>query len=321
VRDHATIAATFWTRGTGKLLRGHPEAQVVALYVMSCPASSMVGIFHVALPTLCHETGLTIEGARKGLRRCFDVGFCEYDEGEELVWVPNLARFQVGDTLKVADRRRLGIIRGLKPFTRHSFYPKFMALYAERYGLNESDLPPAGAQESAPETKPLTSPFEGASESLRRDYDPDPDPLPVPAPVSVQGVQGGPEPAPPVEPKPSAAERAPVLPFAAKPPKPAANETIPCIGLPFNDDAKAIASEHELENADLSWARYVSHYGTPDRQDPSRPLVRLLRCDWYGGWWRKWAAGDAEKQRRARKQEADRRPPKQPTPAGGYVPR
>lgn len=178
MRDHATIAGTFWTRGTGKLLRGHAEAQVVAMYLMSCPAASMVGIFHIALPTLCHETGLTIEGAWKGLRRCFDVGFCEYDEGEELVWVPNLARYQVGEVMKPGDKRKAGVIRSLRPFHRHPFYGKFVALYGDAYGLvGGSPYSPPSQKSDAP-PKPL-----------QRGFDPDPvlDPDPDPDPESENG--------------------------------------------------------------------------------------------------------------------------------------
>ena len=44
MRDYAKIRPVFWTRGTGKKLRGDPEAQVVALYLMSAPLSHMTGL-------------------------------------------------------------------------------------------------------------------------------------------------------------------------------------------------------------------------------------------------------------------------------------
>src|SRR5665213_1243453 len=96
VRAYASLSPMFWTRGSGKRLRGHKEAQIVALYLMSAPATTMVGIYHLALPTLCHETGLTPEEATKGLGRCIEEGFCFWDETEELVFVPALAKHQIG---------------------------------------------------------------------------------------------------------------------------------------------------------------------------------------------------------------------------------
>ena len=179
MRDHATFKPTFWTRGTGKLLRGHPEAQIVATYLMTCASASMVGIYHLAVVTVAHETGLAIEAAWKGLRRCIEVGFCEYDEAEDLVFVPNLARHQVGDTLKPGDRRRIGVVRALKPFARHPFHAKFLDLYATAYGIEE-DV----------EAAPTVAPKQGPTKGLTRIYDPDPDLVPDPVPAQVGSGEG-----------------------------------------------------------------------------------------------------------------------------------
>lgn len=183
MRDHATFKPTFWTRGTGKLLRGHPEAQIVATYLMTCASASMVGIYHLAVVTVAHETGLAFEAAWKGLRRCIEVGFCEYDEAEDLVFVPNLARHQVGDTLKPGDRRRIGVVRALKPFARHPFHAKFLDLYASAYGIEDDQSDAEKPPRAKAPRKGLTSP-----------YDPDPDLVPDPVPVpegSGEGSGGG----------------------------------------------------------------------------------------------------------------------------------
>jgi hypothetical protein len=201
MRDHATIKPTFWTRGTGKMLRGHPEAQLVALYLMTCASSSMVGIYHVGLPTIAHETGLTLEACTKGLGRCIEVGFVEFDEAEDLVWVPFLARHQVGESMKAGDRRKLGVIRALKPFHKHRFYALFLALYGESYGLEVgSDLVPLPPSP--------TENVKGLVKPLGRGFDPAPAPVPDPVP---EGVQGG----RPVVPAPPAAGSGPTLKPAA----------------------------------------------------------------------------------------------------------
>ena len=143
MRDHASVSPTFWVRGTGKLLRGDPAAQVVALYLMTCPSASMTGLFHLSLPALAHETGLGTEGASKALARCIEVRFCDYDEAEELVWIPNLARYQVGISLAGKDKRVAGLVKSLRPFVRHRFYQFFLDLYADAYGITPESAAPS----------------------------------------------------------------------------------------------------------------------------------------------------------------------------------
>ena len=153
MRAYGSISPLFWTRGSGKRLRGDPDAQVVALYLMTSPHTSMVGIFHLSLPTLCHETGLTSEGALKGLARCSEEQIAYWDESEELVFVPALAHHQLGERLKEKDKKVKGVLRALAPYKGHRFYDLFLERYADSYQLDE-----------------------GASKSLQRDYVPDPVP-------------------------------------------------------------------------------------------------------------------------------------------------
>lgn len=157
MRAYAMISPLFWTRGSGKKLRGHKEAQIVAFHLMTSPSVTMVGIYHLSLPTLCHETGLTTEEALKGLAKCAEPGidFAFYDEDEELVFVPALAKHQIGEKLKVKDHKIKGVLRALSPFKEHRFSALFLQRYSKVYHLGE----------------------EGASKSLGRDDVPDPAPV------------------------------------------------------------------------------------------------------------------------------------------------
>lgn len=139
MRAYASISPMFWTRGSGKRLRGDAHAQVVALYLMSSPATSMIGIFHLALPTLCHETGLSFEEASKGLQRCSEEGLVFWDEEEELVFVPALAKHQIGEELKERDHKVKGVAKALAPFKGHRFYSMFVERYADCYRLREEE--------------------------------------------------------------------------------------------------------------------------------------------------------------------------------------
>lgn len=176
MRDFARIAPTFWTRGSGKRIRGDKEAQIVALYLMSSPATSMVGIFNLSLATLCNDTGLTPKEARKGLARVSEEGLGYLDEADELAWVPALARYQLGESMSLGrngkpDHRIAGVKRALAPFKGHRFHGMFMDRYAEAYMLG--DIEDEGALEG------LASPIAYARVS----------PAQSPAPASGSGTR------------------------------------------------------------------------------------------------------------------------------------
>lgn len=112
MRDYGKVSPQFWTGCTGRRIRAlGAQAQVMALYLMTCPASSMIGLYYIPIPTLAHETGIPLEGASKVLRSLCEVGFVEYDYENELVWVCEMARHQIGETVEKRDKRQLGIIR------------------------------------------------------------------------------------------------------------------------------------------------------------------------------------------------------------------
>jgi hypothetical protein len=69
----------------------------------------MIGLYYMPLAFLSHETGLTIEGAKKGLNSAIKAGFCKYDEHSEMVWVIEMATHQIGDALKPGDKRCAGV--------------------------------------------------------------------------------------------------------------------------------------------------------------------------------------------------------------------
>ena len=147
-RDYAKITPSFWTGETGRRLRGDSEAQLIALYLVTCPHANMIGIFYMPLPLLCHETGSPLEGASKALRRLSEAGFAYYDETTEHVWIPEMATYQVGETVKPGDNRRAAVQKMVKG-CKSLFVNDFIEKYGEVYGL----------ERQAP-SKPLGSPLE-----------------------------------------------------------------------------------------------------------------------------------------------------------------
>lgn len=135
VRDYAKISPLFWTRGSGKKLRGKPAAQVVAFYLVTCPASNMIGIYYQPLVTIAHETGLSVDDTRIALGECALADFAHYDEEAEMVWVPNMASYQIGDELKPGDKRRGAVLAELGRVEGHRFADEFLIAYGNGYGI------------------------------------------------------------------------------------------------------------------------------------------------------------------------------------------
>lgn len=153
MRDYGKVSPRFWTGTTGRRIRAlGANAQVVALYLMTCPASSMIGLYYLPLPMLAHETGIPLEGACKALRSLGEIGFAEYDEENEIVLVFAMARHQIGERIVKADKRHLGVTREAQKLTYSSLFAKWYARYREPY-----DLPPMAS---------TASPLEAPSEPL-----------------------------------------------------------------------------------------------------------------------------------------------------------
>lgn len=132
----AQVAPTFWTRGSGRKLRGKPLAQLLALYLMTSPLSNVIGLYYLPLVSICADTGLTEEQVRATFPQIVEIA--RYDFDQEVVWLPECARYQIGPTLKPNDKRRGGIEREYETMAYSSFAREFIERYGDKYGLPPS---------------------------------------------------------------------------------------------------------------------------------------------------------------------------------------
>lgn len=233
MRAYAQIVPTFWTRGSGKRLRGKPDAQVLALYLMTAPASNLIGLFYLPLTTLCHETGLTPEQVRIALALPELTEIVRYDAEAELVWVPEAARYQIGETMGARDKRRPAVLRELAMAGSHAFVRAFCERYSVPFGLDLSQEE-EGVSEAPSEGHP--------SDGMPRD----PDPAPAPALSSDSASEGD-----------TGEPEAPEAPDPKKIPHP-----LPVDWKPWPTTAGTL----EISNAIPAWAvaeiarRFVAHY-------------------------------------------------------------
>lgn len=136
MREFARVLPSFWTGETGRRLRAlGVEAQLMGLYLITCPHADAFGLFRLPLPYVAHDTGLSIEGASKALRSLSEAGFADYEEASESVWVPEMARVQIGESLKPTDKRHAWVATELEKRRKHPFFGRFIERYRQPYAL------------------------------------------------------------------------------------------------------------------------------------------------------------------------------------------
>ncbi len=150
MRPYAKVTPSLWIGGTGRELRKRGDhSQLLALYLMTAPLSNMLGLYYLPKAIIVHETGLDAASVHQALHCCIQAGFCQYDEDSQMVWVPNMARFQVEAQLNPKDKRCAGIQSEYdrlpdNPFLG-AFYEKYVdafCLIRSRRGSRETGSPP-----------------------------------------------------------------------------------------------------------------------------------------------------------------------------------
>ncbi len=150
MHEYRRVGPTFWSGRTGKALKAKgSEAVIVALYLMTCQHSNMLGMYFVPRDYIAADTGLGIEGASKGLQWAIEAGFCRYDDDTEVVWVVEMAAYQIGDRLDAKDLRCKGIQREYNSLQDNPFLPMFFERYGAAFHMTEC----------RPSGEPLQSPF------------------------------------------------------------------------------------------------------------------------------------------------------------------
>lgn len=162
MREFGKILPRFWTGPTGRILRAAgPETQVAAVYLFSCQASSWIGIYNLALDTVTHETGLTMAAVQSAFEVFERADFAFYDEATEMVWVPSMARVQIGRALTPSDNRHKGMLKDLRAVAHSPFAQRFYEQYKAAFHLPDwwgaASVEAAPAPAAAP-TAPLSPP-------------------------------------------------------------------------------------------------------------------------------------------------------------------
>lgn len=186
MREYSKVYPRFWTGGTGKLLRGDVDAQLIAMYLMTSPHANMIGVYHCPIMYMAHETGLTIEGATKGLARLIEAGICTFDALDDVVFVHEMAAHQIGEALSPKDKQVIGIAKqyaGIQQrHIRRGFWERYnkdfhLPEWVENDSPLEAPLMTHRSQEQEQEQEKTLSPTALSGQAKNP---PDADPLPCP---------------------------------------------------------------------------------------------------------------------------------------------
>lgn len=134
MREYGKVSPSFWTGETGKAIkRKGKDAVIVALYLMTAPLSNWLGLYNQPFHYMVGDLGGDLDGATKGLQGCIEAGFCAYDWDTEIVWVYEMAGWQISKQLKASDNRCAGIQKDYdklpkSPFLR-PFFDKYQACF------------------------------------------------------------------------------------------------------------------------------------------------------------------------------------------------
>jgi hypothetical protein len=164
-RDYGKITNLFWTEWGPKLRKIGPEGLLIAAYLKTGPTANWLGLYNLAVPLMAHHLGMTIEGASKGLRQVAETGYCMWDEGTEMVFIPHMAAEEIAERVVPDDKRHKRIVADLNALRNSPFAKDFCELYAGPFSLPLALVTQINEAPSKPLRRGMVSPFEAIAPS------------------------------------------------------------------------------------------------------------------------------------------------------------
>ena len=87
------------------------------MYLLTNPSRQYDRMYYLPIIYMAHETGLGLP------LRCIE--FCHYDEDAEVVWVIEMAKYQIASSLKPSDNRCIGIQKSMTLNLKNQFLSMF----------------------------------------------------------------------------------------------------------------------------------------------------------------------------------------------------
>ncbi len=143
MRNYAKVMPEYWTSSLCREINRHePRYHQIVFYLLTNPHANMSGVFYLPKVYLAHDTGCCISFVEQALDFLADYDFCSYDAHHEIIWVHSMLKEQVGEKLKVSDKRHGHLLTQLQRLPALSFMQRFCDTYAESHQLHDEQLLP-----------------------------------------------------------------------------------------------------------------------------------------------------------------------------------
>jgi hypothetical protein len=170
-REYALVKPAIWNGKTGRAItRRGKDCRILADYVVTCPHANLIGLYYLPIPTMAHETGLTVDEVGAALSALEDLAFAAYDADAEVIWVANMAKYQLnwrGTGLTEGDKRAKAAAREYRECPDNIFVGPFFERYGQALHLNEKRGAAKLALRNAP-SEPLRSPLHAPSKGSQK---------------------------------------------------------------------------------------------------------------------------------------------------------
>ncbi len=128
-RKFAKIRPNLWK--SEKMRSLSPTGKLLAMYLLTSPTYSMIGIYEQSKVVAQKHTGLLVEDFNSALAELQAIDFIKYDEETEVVWVVDMALTQVADG-KLSGPQQKGVINELCRLELECQFP-FVNEFIDRY--------------------------------------------------------------------------------------------------------------------------------------------------------------------------------------------
>jgi len=159
MRDYSKICPEFWNSNIVTNARlGDSSEMLVALYLMTAPASNALGLYRCPIPLIAHDTRMTIKQASEAIESLYCRSFLEFDDEKSVVYVKKMAISNIGPELKARDKRVIHVKRELELCASGYLKQLFISDYNSLFNLGFSDSEIESMRNNAPPSTPPSTP-------------------------------------------------------------------------------------------------------------------------------------------------------------------
>lgn len=135
---YANIKDTIFTGTTGRELRRHPaEVREVQFWLVAGPGRDPFGIFIFEPEMVAPRLGRPTKKIRESLQVLLDLGFCQWDEQTQYVWVVEMAHHQFLTPLKATDFRCATAQKWYRDLPRNPWLGPWFDRYVDDFHLQK----------------------------------------------------------------------------------------------------------------------------------------------------------------------------------------